>query len=146
MIYGLLHTIQEDAVVLAHWIGGKNVSEGGEDQQERVQIAASRMLAFIGMAFGSLWTLSLLTFVVTLPAKIVMKLATAVGVYALAHDIFIMSQNASQQTFRESVSSRLMGLFRGQEALEEERAEQFTHGTFLQPFWMWIYAHRNQNF
>jgi hypothetical protein len=145
MIYGIFQIIQDDAKVLAHWAKGEEIEDiNEEEQQQRIQVAASRMLAFVGMAFGSLWALSLLTFVITIPAKIILKLATAIGIYALAHDIFVMSQNANQQEFQQGVKSRLMGLFRGQEELEEDRASQFTHGTFLQPGWMWLYAHRNK--
>jgi hypothetical protein len=144
MIYGLIQTIQEDTSVLTNWMRGqKNPPLANDDQSDRIQVAAFRMIASFVMALGALWTLSLLAFVATIPLKFTLRLAVAVSLYALAHDVFIMSQNSTQTDFRQGFQARLFNLFRGQEAIQEERARQFTHGTFLQPLWMYIYAKKN---
>lgn len=145
MIYGLFQAVKEDAAVLTHWLKGEELTDATEDeQQQRIQAAAARMLACVAMAFGSLWALSLLMFVVTIPLTILLKLATAVGVYVLAHDVFMMTQNACEEEFQETMISRLGNLFRGKEALEEDQARKFTHGTLLQPAWMWMYVNRHK--
>jgi hypothetical protein len=96
------------------------------------------------MVFGALWTLSL-TFAVSIPLTVVLKLATAVGIYVVAHDVFIMSQNAYQEDLQHSVplKPKLMDLFRGHESLDEEQAQRFTHGTLLQPCWMSFYVNHH---
>jgi uncharacterized membrane protein YqjE len=141
VIYGLLHTIREDASAIVYYMQNKDIPGiGEEDQEQRIQVAALRMLTFVGMVFGSLWTLSLLTFEATIPLTTLFKLATAIGIYALAHDTFVMSQNAYRESARYPFQTKLMELFRQHESLEEDQAEQFTHGTLLQPLWMYFYS------
>ncbi len=144
MIYGLLQTVQEDIQVLQHWIKKEKIPNlKEEDQEHRIQVATARMFAGIAMAFGGLWTFSLLTFIIGIPVKIALNLAMAVGLYALAHDVFVMSHNAVRPEFQKGLQAKLMELFKGNEVREKERACQFTQGTFLQPVWMWLYVHRH---
>lgn len=145
MIHGMIATIRADASVLIHWFKGEEFDlEPGEEREQRVQLAAFRMLAAITMALGALWAIQIVTFVVTFPAKILFQLVLAISLYAVAHDVFIMSQNANQQDFTPlKPKPYLFGLFRGQEVTEEEQARKFTHGTFVQPIWMWLYVNRN---
>lgn len=146
MIHGMMEYVRADTVVLIHWLKGEAVAlEPGEEIAQRVQLAAFRMMAAIAMAFGALWSLQILTFVVTFPIKVIFKLSFAVAFYAAAHDVFIMSQNANQNDFTpQKPKPYLFGLFSGNEVSEEELARKFTHGTFLQPLWMWLYVHRNK--
>ena len=145
MIYGLVQTIQEDTSFLSNWMIGVGIPDvNSDDQQHRIQVAALRMIAVMTMTLGVLWTVSILIFAVTVPLKLALRLAIAVGIYAMAHDVFIMSHNYAQPGFRVGYSARLFNVFRGQEVIQEERARQFTHGTLLQPLWMWIYAKRNE--
>jgi len=146
MIHGMLEIIGQDATVLTHWVTGEEIElELDEEMGQRVQLAAFRMLAAVAMAFGALWSLQILTFVVTFPIKVLFKLSFAVAFYASAHDVFIMSQNANQPDFTpQKAKPYLFGLFRGNEVSEEDLARKFTHGTFLQPLWMWLYVNRNK--
>ena len=142
MIYGIFQTLQEDTSVLNHWIKGEKLPENDENEnlQQRVQLAAWRMFGLLGMVFASLWVLSFVAAIITFPLMIGLQLATVVGIYVLGHDIFVMNKNASQEDFKNSEKPSLIGLLSGQESFEEELAEQFTHGTFLQSMWMSRYA------
>ena len=146
MIYGLIGDLKSDGSVLIHWFKGEDiVLDIDEEKDQRVQLAAFRVLAAVAMAFGAIWALQIITFVVTFPIKVLLQLALAVGFYAGAHDVFIMSKNANQDGFTpKKQKPYLFGLFRGHEVSEEEQARKFTHGTFLQPIWMWLYVKRNK--
>lgn len=145
MIHDFLKSCKEDFSVLTHWMKGDKVElENGEDIN-RLQVAAFRMLATVAMVFGGLWALHIITFVVTFPIVIICKLTLAVCFYAIAHDVFIMSQNTTYPDFSpKKEKPSLFGFFRGKEVSEEEMAKKFTHGTFLQPVWMWMYVNRNK--
>lgn len=136
MIYHFIQTIPEDTHILSQWIKGESVSEDdGKDQQQKVHVAALRMLACLGMAFGALWGVSLFTFVLSVFLTILWRLSTAVGMYAISHDVFIMCQNVSQEP-------QLLSLFRerGQEEVEDQLLHQLTDGTLIQPFWTeWVF-------
>lgn len=146
MIHGMMTTVMDDSSVLTHWLKGKEFDlEVGETKEQRVQLAAFRMFAALAMAFGAVWTLQIITFVLTFPIKILFQLSLAVGFYAAAHDVFVMSQNANQHDFTpQKQKPYLYRLFWGQEISEEQQALKFTHGTFLQPIWMWLYVNRNK--
>lgn len=158
MIYGFLETVPDDYAVLRRdghaalsdgyaalnsWIRSADCKASllTEQQQKRVQVAAGRMLATVGMAFGGLWTLSIITFVVTFPIKILFKLTAAVSIYAFCHDIFILCQNYNHPDFRKDQEKPwLFGLATKKYQLtEEELANKLTPGTYFQPAWMWIY-------
>lgn len=144
MIYDVVQILQADTEVLKSWFTGKKVPDvKDEDQEHRIQVAAARCFAAFAMSLAALWTLSILTFVVTLPLKIACHLAVAVALYAAAHDVFVMSHNASHTDFRDEVKAHLYGLFKGHEVNEKDRALEFTRGTLLQPAWMWLYVHRH---
>ncbi len=142
MIYGFVQVIKEDISLLSHWIRGQEIPNAGNDAVLRIQTAALRVLASLGMLWGALWGISILVFVATIPLQAILKLATAVGLYALGHDIFVMIQNASQRHLMQELRAG-WAFMHGFHALEEERARQFTNGTFLQPMWMWLYVNRN---
>lgn len=146
MIHGLMETIQADTSVLTHWLKGEEFDlQPDEEKEQRIQLAGFRMLATVAMAFGALWAIQIITFVATFPIKVIFKLSLAIGFYAAAHDVFVMSQNANQVGFTpQKAKPYLFGLFKGQEVSEEEQARKFTHGTFLQPLWMWLYVNRNK--
>lgn len=145
MIHDFMHIMQTEASLMVNWVKGQAVLEHeGEDRQERVQTAAFRMLAGIGMVFGALWSLYVLSSVASFSLNLVLKLATAVSLYALAHDVFIMCQNYSHHDLKQEIKEGLLRFFRGVGAQQEEHAEQITHGTFLQPVWMWLYANRDK--
>lgn len=162
MIYGFLETVKEDYAVLRRdghaalsdgyaalnsWIRSVDYKESSipEQQLKRVQVAAFRMLATFGMAIGGLWTLSIITFVVTFPIKILFKLTLAVSLYAFFHDVFILSQNYNHPDFRKDQEKPwLFGLATKKYKLtEEELANKLTPGTYCQPAWMWLYLNRN---
>lgn len=145
MIHGFMQTMQIEASLMVNWVKGQAVLEHeGEDRQERIQTAAFRMLAGIGMVFGALWSLSVLSSVASFSLHLVLKLATAVSLYALAHDVFIMCQNYSHQSVKQEIKEGLLRFFRGVGVQQEEHAQQLTHGTFLQPIWMWLYVNRDR--
>lgn len=147
MIYGLFQTIENDAGLLTRWVR-QNVSKGpkvNEDSQ-KIQDAALRMLAVTAMVFSGLWCLKILTFMVTVPLGILFKLSIAVSLYALSHDIFIMIQNHAQEVEKgitQGIYEGAMAYLRGVKAQQEEQARQFTHGTYLQPIWMHLYVNRS---
>lgn len=94
MIDGLVHMIQDDISIFLNWIkqNDSSANHGNQDLMQRIQSAAIRLLAFVGMAFASLWAVSLITFMVTLCLITLFKLALAVALYVYAHDVFVMSQ------------------------------------------------------
>jgi hypothetical protein len=146
MIHGMVTAIRSDTKILTHWLRGEAFDlQPGEEKEQRVQLAAFRMLAAITMVFSALWALHIITFVVTFPVKVLVQLSLAVGFYAAAHDVFIMSQNANQVDFTPmKPKPYLFGLFKGQEVSDEEQARKFSHGTFFQPIWMWLYVNRSK--
>ncbi len=144
MIYNLMQTVNEDLEVLKCWKDGKDIPNvNPADRQHRIEVAASRMIASVAMAFGGLWAISILTFVATIPLKAAFNLIVAVALYAIARDIFVMAHNSSEPSFKQQVSNAFSGLIRGRDVQEQKRAMEFTHGTFLQPAWMWLYVHRH---
>ena len=142
MIYNILNIVREDSTVLIQWGKGESLPEiKKEDQQQRVQVAAARMLAVIGMVFGGIWALQIITFVVTFPIKVLLKLAFAIYFYAMAYDVFKMSQNYS--SFKQE-GGRFLDFLRAKQEIEEEIGLKYTHGTLLQPLWMWLYVNRHK--
>lgn len=143
MLHGVWPTLKEDSSIMILWFKGENVPlKSDEELDQRVQLAAFRLLAAIAMVFAATWVVQIITFVVTFPLKVLLKLSIAVAVYAAAHDIFIMSQNSNEPTFTPQKPKKpyLFGLFKGQEVNEYDLARKFTHGTFLQPLWIWLYV------
>jgi hypothetical protein len=142
MINDMWRTIQEDIEVLTYCANGKkipNVKDG--DQNHRVRIAAIRMIAAIATAFLGLWTLSILSVIVTFPLKILFNLALAVSCCVLAHDIFVLSRNNANPS--QNSWFNFFNYFKGNAAVNEERARQYTRGTILRPVWVWLYLYRN---
>lgn len=146
MIHGITTALRADTSILTRWLRGQEIDlEVDEQKEQRIQLAAFRMLAAIAMVFGALWAIQIITFVVTFPIKVLFQLSLAVCFYAAAHDVFVMSQNANQPGFTpQKPKPYLFGLFRGKEVDEEEQARKFTHGTFFQPIWMWLYVNSNK--
>lgn len=139
----IIRTFQDDLQVIKCWATGKEIQAvKNEDREHRIQVAAMRMITTVGMVYGGLWALSILTYVITLPLRIAFKLAVAVGMYALAHDVFLMSQNAHQSEFSRKNGENLFDLFRSSH--DEDRARNLTAGTYGQSFWMNLYMHRDQ--
>lgn len=146
MIHGIIDAIKSDTTIFMHWCKGEDMElQPDEEKEQRIELAAFRMLAAIAMVFTALWALKLITFAVSVPGDVLLKLAFAVSIYAVAHDVFIMSENANQQGFTpQKAKPYLFGLFKGQEVSEAEQARKFSHGTLLQPIWMWLYVNRNR--
>ena len=146
MIHGMMGTIQSDTSVLIQWLKGEEIElQPDEEKEERVQLAAFRMLAAVAMFFGALWALQILTFVVTFPLQALLKLATAIGCFAIAHDVFIMCQNAYKRSMAGQNEKPLCwAIFGGRKCSEEEQALEFTQGTLFQPVYMWAYVNRNK--
>lgn len=148
MIHGLWQTLKEDSSIMYQWFKGEEIKlKDDEDQEQRIQLAAFRLLAAVAMTFGALWAVHIITFVVTFPITVILKLALAVAFYAAAHDVFVMSQNSNEENFTPQKPKKpyLFGLFKGEEVSESDMARKFTHGTFLQPIWMWLYVKSNSH-
>lgn len=143
MIYGLMEDLRSDGSVLFHWVKGEEfVLQDDERKEQRVQLAGFRVFAAIGMVFAGT---KVITFLVTFPIKVLLHLSLGVALYALAHDVFKMSQNSNQEGFTpKKPKPYLFRLFSGQEVSEEELARKFSTGTFFQPIWMWLYVNRNK--
>lgn len=147
MIYGLFRTIEDDGRLLTRWVNGK-VFNGPQvnESSQKIQDAALRMLAVSAMLFSGLWLLKIMTFLVTVPFGILFKLSVAISIYALSHDVFIMIQNHAQEAQKgiaQGVYEGALRYLRGMNAQPEDQARQFTHGTYLQPVWMYLYVNRN---
>lgn len=143
MIHGLWQTLKEDSSVIYRWGKGEEVPlKADEELDGRVQLAFFRVIAALVMVVGAAWTLQIITFVVTFPIKVLLKLSLAVAFYAAAHDVFVMSQNSNETNFTPQKPKKpyLFGLFKGEEVSELDLAKKFTHGTFLQPLWIWLYV------
>lgn len=139
MIYGFVDAFKEDWNIL--WEHGLR-SEKPELQQ-RIQVAAFRMIATFVMAAGALYALNVVVTLVTFPISVAFKLALPISLYVLAHDVFIMCQNYNRKDFQKQEKSSIWDYFWKKALTEEEMAERFTRGTHIQPIWMWLYAHRN---
>lgn len=147
MIYGLFQHVQEDGAVLwQKFVKGEKIANvRDEEQRHRVEVAAARMFAALAMAFMGLWALSILTFVVTLPLQIALKLALAVSGYVLAYDVFKMCQNSMNAKAKpDSLTTKFFDLWKGQEVNDQKKILKFTNGTILQSGWMWLYFHRHE--
>jgi hypothetical protein len=147
MFNEILNTIRSDSSDLYTWYKnepllnsqGKPLSEN--DQQNRIRAAAARMLAVIAAAYAAYLTLNLITFVVTFPITILLKLALAVSMCAVVHDVFVMFRNSANQSKDRGAMGRFVAFVVGQ--TEEEKAKKLTHGTLLQQAWVWVYLKRN---
>ncbi len=147
MIYGLFRTIEDDGRLLTRWVNEK-VFKGPKvnENSQKIQDAALRMLAVSAMFFSGLWLLKIMTLMVTVPLGILFKSSVAISIYALSHDVFIMIQNHAQEAQKGIAQGAYEGALRylrGVNVQPEDQARQFTHGTYLQPIWMYLYVNRN---
>ena len=145
MIYGFLDTARDDFSVLINRFWGKP-----EDRKElttdRVQVAAFRMLAIVGMALGGLWALSMTIYVITSLA-VFAKLGLAVSLLVLGHDAFKVSQNYNDPDFFKDVANKpgfFSAFFRSVPLLSEEgQAKKISQGTLVPHLWMWAYKNKS---
>lgn len=90
MIQGFTTIIQKDFARITKYFEDKEAKS--VEQNVKVTLAAARIITAIGMTFAALFALRALTFLAEAPIGAILKIAFAVGFYALSHDIFVMSK------------------------------------------------------
>lgn len=147
MINGFFHTIQRDLINVAQAIN--NDAPRNQEQNERISMAALRIIASATMGVGSLIAVSTLSFFAAAPVSAVLTVAIGVGVYALGHDVFILAQrfedlenpfnaleNGTRGFFRD------VGNFFTNNPVGNGRIEDLAADTFFQPMWTQILGQR----
>lgn len=136
MIDNFFNVVQQDIAFLANYSEQSNESD---DQQQKVSIVAMRMFAVVGMAFSVI--LGLRSFAAHTAMGGIFKLASAVALYTLSHDIFVMGVNSEKNPLDQFLSigkglwNDAKDLWQGHKNLDDVPRHPLSEGTFYRPMW-----------
>jgi hypothetical protein len=139
MIQNFSTIIQQDVVRIFNFATNKLPHD--REQIEKVTLASLRVLGAALMGLGVLAAASAIA--ASTPVGAVLILATAVSVFALGHDIFVMSKNESEQRnpiqwIKKGVKgfvNDFADLVQGKKDQNDAFRKPNTEGTFLRPIW-----------
>ncbi len=134
MIHDFFRTFCTDVSTVYTW----SIHRNNQNTQQAID-AAFRIIATLGMIIGAAMCWSIVQSTLLLPARFTIKVATAVGTYAIGHDLFVMSQNNTPEANNLNANCHL-GAFRNMRGYNHDNAEEFTTGTLMQPVWMMVYS------
>jgi len=146
MINGFFNTVQTDAVLVLNHFKGK--LDANQEQDQKVALAAVRLIASLGMLLGGLTVLTAAPYLAAAPVGALLKMALGAGMYALSHDAFVMAQNTSdQQHVGKVVFAGVKGfihdikdLLDGKKGVNDAARHPVTENTFFRPLWDEIIA------
>lgn len=146
MIQGFSTIIPQDVAQIIDHMKGRGPQTG--DQARRVGLAALRMFATLGMALALIIAASSLTIIASAPVGAVLLVALGVTLYALCHDIFIMSKNETEQMHLvgrtkatvKSLRQDFKDIWQGKKSLDDARRFTITQGTLFRPLWETLLA------
>jgi hypothetical protein len=138
VVGGTLSTIPQDTAILGLYF---MTTKGNPftDPNIKIQAAAYRMLAILGVVIGGIWTYSILI----VPLKATLKVALAVGILVLSIDGFRMIQNVlgHHNLTQRAQQLGLYGFFKSFNSCSREEAEALTRRTLLRSQWIPLYLH-----
>lgn len=149
MIQGFFTTMQSDWSLLSDKMNN-NVS-GDKETQRRVDLAAMRFFATVGMGIGIVFALKALPLFAASTIAGLLALGLGVAVYAIGHDVFVIAKNESDQSANllgraaAVVGSKLgdvVDLVKGKKNINDAPRHHCTDGTLLRPFWDKLFAIR----
>lgn len=141
MIQDFFNVIQRDFTHIGQFFQTKNPSE---DQKRRVGLAAMRMFAVLGIALSAVIGFGAFTAATAIGA--LFKLAFAVTLYVVCHDVFVITKNLEKGILAEALLSGIgiledIGdLLSGDKDLDDPMRHPFSDGTLLRPFWDGVFA------
>lgn len=141
MINGFSAIVQKDIGLMFDAVCGK--IESKEENLDKVYQAGIRILAAAGMFAGIVLAAGALPFVVTAPVGGLLIMGLAVGVFALSHDVFVMSKNHTEQKALLKGAKANVKAFaqdgwdflKGKKSLTDAPRQPLTENTFLRPLW-----------
>jgi|GEM_PF-3072483 len=143
MIQGFFNVIQKDLCCISRAVFKPLEEEKGEEQ--RVKSAAIRIFAALGMAYSLMLAIS--AFQAATAFGGIFLLASAVALYAISHDVFVIKINEDKgvvdqmKAIGQSVFSDLKDLFDGTKSLEDISRHPLTEGTFFRSLWDTMLPH-----
>lgn len=135
MIHNYVETMAQDLALLLAAVDVPCYSKG---EQEKVKHAALRVFASFGMAFSVAKGVQA---VVSESGFNLSKLSRAVGLYALSHDVFVVSQNTEKGMWGDARAGFTFAFNRSKEAMSGRKngfpptPHPFAEGTFCNPLW-----------
>lgn len=141
MINGFFTTVQQDAVMIYDSLSGKLSQDSQKDK--KVALAAFRIFAAVAMGSALFFGATALPFLATAPAGALFKMAFAAACYALAHDVFVMADNVSNQSapvnglaaIGKSLWEDIVDVVKGKKNGNAAPRQPVTENTFYRPLW-----------
>jgi hypothetical protein len=140
MIPDFVNTVQKDVICIYEYTQSDKHTE---DQDQRVCLAALRMIAAFGMAVATVVGITACT---ATPVGSIFILATAVALYAVSHDAFVMAVNAEKKAFSQvtavaqGIIKDFADVFMGNKSVNDAPRHPITAGTLFRPLWDWAMA------
>ncbi len=141
MIQGFSKVVQADFDLLVNTIKGNRPNH--ENHNQRVNLAAARMFALLGMAGSIIGGCIALRKTSTSFVGGAFIAALSAGVFALSHDVFVMAKNASEQMnfFNRVVNEvaavvhDIKDILKGNKDVQDVPRQAITKDTLLRPLW-----------
>ncbi len=136
MIQNFFNTVQKDLMRLAEYTA---IEHPTKDQEQRVGAAALRTIAVCGMAFAAI--IGVAAFTATTPLGAILTLATAVTLYAISHDVFVIGLNTEKGMVGQVIGlgkgliEDFADMWNGDRNIDDAPRHFLTEGTFLRPVW-----------
>lgn len=145
MIDKFFTTVQEDMVLVIDRISGQDAKNGAanSEQDKKVALAAIRIFAAFAMGVGIIVGASAVPFLATATVGALFKMAFGVAIYAIFHDLFVMSKNATDQmnavnavgAVAKSIFNDVVDLFTGKKDIKGAPRQPVTENTLFRPLW-----------
>jgi hypothetical protein len=136
MINDFCNIVQQDIANIGQFI--RKPEKSSKEQDEKVAKAAIRMLTILGMALALSSGIGALT---TLGVGSLFKLASAGLIFAICHDMFVITANSEKGVVQQLAAvgkgffADLNDLVTGNKTLNSAPRHPLTDGTILRPFW-----------
>ena len=145
MIEKFFTTVQEDMVLVIDRISGQETKDevANSEQDKKVALAAIRIIAAFGMVIGIITGASAIPFLATATVGALFKMTLGAAIYAIFHDLFVMSKNATDQrsavnavgAVAKSIFSDVVDLFTGKKDIKDAPRQPVTENTIFRPLW-----------
>lgn len=144
MIQNFSTILQKDVLLVIDDISGKRPKGVDKKEQDiKVGHAALRIFGALAMAVGIIFAVGALPYFAAAPVGALLKMAFGASIYALGHDIFVMSKNITDQMkpakaaveTAKSFISNIFSYVTGEKDIDDAPSQPVTNGTFFRPLW-----------
>jgi hypothetical protein len=136
MINGFFSIVKQDIAFLTDYLDQPNPSKA---QQDKVNLVGMRMFAVLGMAVSVI--AGVRSFAANTASSAIFRLASAVALYTISHDVFVIGLNSEKGVLDQVVATGkglwddIKDLWHGRKTFDDVPRHPLSEGTFYRPVW-----------